>query len=63
MSTVTPPYLKQVAVDRPITTLCVLTIGPTLALQTVLLLAGVDLFPGKLAELLLLTAAATLITT
>jgi len=62
MSTVTHPHLKQVAVDRPITTLCVLTIGPTLALQTGLLLAGVDLFPGKLAELLLLTGAATLIT-
>jgi uncharacterized protein len=62
MSTVTLPYLKQVAVERPITTLCVVAIGPTLALQTGLLLAGVDLFPGKLAELVLLTGAATLIT-
>ena len=62
MSTVTLPHLKRVAVDRPITTLCVVAIGATLALQTGLLLAGVDLFPGKLAELVLLTGAATLIT-
>ena len=62
MSTVTLPHLRRVAVDRPITTLCVVAIGATLALQTGLLLAGVDLFPGKLAELVLLTGAATLIT-
>ena len=59
MSTLTLPHLKQVAVDRPITTLCVVAIGPTLLLQTALLLAGVDLFPGKLAELVLLTGVAT----
>ena len=62
MSTVTLPHLRRVAVDRPITTLCVVAIGATLVLQTGLLLAGVDLFPGKLAELVLLTGAATLIT-
>src|SRR4051794_41739300 len=62
MSTLTPPHLKQVAVDRPITTLCVVAIGPTLLLQAGLLLVGVDLFPGKLAELVLLTGVATLIT-
>ena len=62
MSVLTVPHLKRVAVDRPITTLCVVAIGPTLPLQTGLLLAGVDLFPGKLAELLLLTGAAALIT-
>ena len=62
MSAVTVPHLKQVAVNRPITTLCVLVIGPTLVLQTGLLLAGIDLFPGKLAELVLLTGAASLIT-
>jgi len=62
MSTVTLPHLRRVAVDRPITTLCVVTIGPTLLLQTGLLLAGIDLFPGKLAELVLLTGAASLIT-
>ena len=61
-STITRPHLKRVAVDRPITTLCVVAIVPTLLLQTGLLLAGIDLFPGKLAELLLLTGAATLIT-
>jgi len=62
MSTVTLSHLKQVAVDRPITTLCMLTIGPTLMLQTGLLLAGIDLFPGKLAELVLLAGVASLIT-
>lgn len=62
MSTLTLPGLKQVATDRPISTLCVVAIVPTLALQTGLLLAGVDLFPGKLAELVLLTSLATLIT-
>ena len=62
MSTATLPHLRRVAVDRPITTLCVVAIGATLALQTGLLLAGIDLFPGKLAELVLLTGAATLIT-
>ena len=62
MSTATLPRLKRVAIDRPITSLCVLVIVPTLTMQTGLLLAGIDLFPGKLAELLLLTGAATLIT-
>ena len=62
MAAVTLPHLKQVAVDRPITTLCVVVIGPTLVLQTGLLLAGIDLFPGKLAELVLLIGAASLIT-
>src|SRR4051794_13154043 len=54
--------VKQVAVHRPITTLCAIVIAPTLAVQTGLLLAGVDLFPGKLAELVLLTGVATVIT-
>ena len=62
MATSTLPHLRQVVVDRPITTLCVVAIGPTLLLQTGLLLAGVDLFPGKLGELVLLTGVATLIT-
>src|SRR4051795_431776 len=62
MSAITPSHLKRIAVERPITTLCVVAIGPTLILQTALLLAGVDLFPGKLAELVLLTGVATLIT-
>jgi uncharacterized protein len=62
MSTLTLQRLKQVVVDRPISALCVLTIGPTLLLQTALLLAGVDLFPGKLAELVILTGVASLIT-
>jgi len=62
MSTLTLPRLKQVAADRPISTLCAVAIAPTLALQTGLLIGGVDLFPGKLAELVLLTGLATLIT-
>jgi uncharacterized protein len=62
MSVLTVPHLKQVAVDRPITTLSVIAIGLTLPLQTTLLLAGIDLFPGKLAELVLLTGTAALIT-
>lgn len=62
MPTLTLPRPKEVAVDRPITTLCVVAIVPTLALQTALLIAGLDVFPGKLAELVLLTGTATLIT-
>jgi membrane protease YdiL (CAAX protease family) len=62
MSDPTVAHLRQVAVDRPITALCVLALAPTLALQTALLLAGVNLFPGKLTELVLLTAVSTLIT-
>jgi membrane protease YdiL (CAAX protease family) len=58
--TLTP--LKRIAAERPITTLCVVAIGLTLPLQTALLLAGLDLFPGKLAELLVLTGTAALIT-
>jgi membrane protease YdiL (CAAX protease family) len=62
MSSLTLPHLKQFAVDRPISTLCVVAVVPTLVVQTGLLIAGVDLFPGKLAELVLLTGVATLIT-
>ena len=62
MSVPTSPHLKRIAVERPITTLCVVAIGLTVPLQTALLLAGVDLFPGKLAELVFLTGTATLIT-
>jgi hypothetical protein len=51
MSVTTPGHFKHVAVQRPVTTLCVVAVGLTLPLQTALLLAGVDLFPGKLAEL------------
>jgi uncharacterized protein len=62
MPVLTSPHLKRIAVERPITTLCVVAIGLTLPLQTALLLAGVDLFPGKLAELVFLTGTAALIT-
>jgi membrane protease YdiL (CAAX protease family) len=62
MSVLTFPHLKRVAVERPITTLCVVAIGLTLPLQTALLLAGIDLFIGKLAELVFLTGTAALIT-
>jgi hypothetical protein len=62
MSVLTVPQLKRVAVERPITTLSVIAIGLTLPLQTTLLLARIDLFIGKLAELVLLTGTAALIT-
>jgi hypothetical protein len=62
MSVLTFPHLKRIAVERPITTLCVVAIGLTLPLQTALLLAGIDLFIGKLAELVFLTGTAALIT-
>ena len=62
MSVLTVPQLKRVAVERPITTLNVIAIGLTLPLQTTLLLARIDLFIGKLAELVLLTGTAALIT-
>ena len=54
--------MKRFAVARPVTTLCLVVIGVSLPLLTGLLVAGVDLLPGKLAELVLLTGTATLIT-
>ncbi len=54
--------MKRFAVARPVTTLCLVVIGVSLPLLTGLLVAGVDLLPGKLAELLLLIGTATLIT-
>lgn len=54
--------MKRYAVTHPITALCVLAIGLTLPLQMGLLLAGLDVFPGKLAELFFLTGTAALIT-
>ena len=54
--------MKRFAVSHPVTTLCLVVIGVSLPLLTGLLVAGVDLLPGKLAELLLLVGTATLIT-
>ena len=54
--------MKRFAVARPVTNLCLVVIGVSLPLLTGLLVAGVDLLPGKLAELLLLIGTATLIT-
>ena len=54
--------MKRYAVQHPITALCVVAIGLTVPLQMALLVAGMDVFPGKLAELLVLTGTATLIT-
>ena len=62
MSVPTFLHLKRIAVKRPITTLCVVAIGLTLPLQTALLLAGLNVFPGKLAELVFLLGTAVLIT-
>jgi hypothetical protein len=41
MSNVTRPHPKRAASDRRITTLCTGSVGPTLMLQTGLLLGGV----------------------
>ena len=54
--------LKQVAVARPVATLCVLAVGFTLVLLSALLLAGIQLFVGKLVELIFLTGTAAVIT-
>jgi uncharacterized protein len=54
--------MKRYAVAHPITALCVVAIGLSLPLQMGLLLAGLDVFPGKLAELVFLTGTAALIT-
>ena len=54
--------MKRYAVTHPITALCVVAIGLSLPLQFGLLVAGLDVFPGKLAELLFLTGTASLIT-
>lgn len=62
MSVVTFPSIRRVAVERPVTTLCGVAIGLTLPLQAALLLAGIDLFVGKLLELVFLTGTAILIT-
>lgn len=54
--------VRRFAVRRPITTFCVVTIGLTLPVLMGLLVAGLDVFPGKLAELVLLLGTAVLIT-
>jgi membrane protease YdiL (CAAX protease family) len=54
--------MRRYAVQHPVTSLCVVAIGLTLPLQTGLLLAGLDVFPGKLAELVFLTGTAAVIT-
>jgi membrane protease YdiL (CAAX protease family) len=54
--------LRRYATQHPITVLCVVAIGLTVPLQMGLLVAGLDVFPGKLAELFFLTGTATLIT-
>jgi membrane protease YdiL (CAAX protease family) len=54
--------MKRYAVQRPITALCVVAVGLTVPLQMALLVAGLDVFPGKVAELLFLTGTAALIT-
>ena len=54
--------IRRYTAQHPITALCVVAIGFTVPLQTALLVAGLDVLPGKLAELLFLTGTATLIT-
>ena len=47
MSVLTFTPLKRIAIERPITTFCVVAIGLTLPLQTALLLAGLDVLPRQ----------------
>jgi membrane protease YdiL (CAAX protease family) len=47
---------------RPVLTFCLLGVGLTVLLQMALLLAGINLMPGKIAELVILTGAVTLVT-
>ena len=54
--------MKHYAVQHPITTLCVVAIGLTVPLQMALLVAGLDVFPGQLAELVFLPGTAAVIT-
>jgi uncharacterized protein len=54
--------LRRYATEHPITALCVVAIGLTVPLQMALLVAGLDVFLGKLAELFFLTGTAALIT-
>ena len=54
--------MRRYAVRHPITALCVVAIGLSVPLQMGLLVAGLDVFPGKLAELVFLTGTAALIT-
>ena len=54
--------MRHYAVQRPITALCVLAVGLSVPLQMGLLVAGLNPFPGKVAELVLLTGTAALIT-
>lgn len=53
---------RPIALRRPILTLCLAAIGLTWALQMGLVLAGKNIFPGKLAELVFLTGTASLLT-
>ena len=52
--------IRAITTRRPILVLCLVAIGLTWSLQMGLVLAGEDIFPGKIAELILLTGTATL---
>ncbi len=54
--------MKSFAARRPVTALCVIAIGVTVPLQMALLISGLSVFPGKLAELFFLAGTAALIT-
>lgn len=56
------PSLRAFAARRPVSTFCVAAVGLVLLVQTVLLVAGLDLTPGKLAELVILFGLALLLT-
>ncbi|WP_166804586.1 CPBP family intramembrane glutamic endopeptidase [Cryobacterium algoritolerans] len=54
--------LRAFAARRPVILFCAVAVGLTLMLQTLLLVEGLDLTPGKLAELVILFGFALLLT-
>jgi membrane protease YdiL (CAAX protease family) len=54
--------IRAVAVRRPVLTFAILAVGFTVLLQMALLIAGLPVFPGKAAELIVLPGLAALIT-
>ncbi len=54
--------MRAFAVRRPVAAMCIVAIGLTVPLQMGLLVSGLPVFPGKLAELVILAGTAALIT-
>lgn len=54
--------MRRYAAQHPVTALCVVAIGLSVPLETGLLVAGLNVFPGKVVELVLLVGTAAVIT-